>query len=110
MSGADETIDVFRAVADPTRRALLELLAEEDRPVQELVDRFDVSQPAISKHLRILREAGLVTPRRAGRQQIYRIEPAGLQEVYDWVEHYRRFWPEKLRELGRFLDEEPDER
>ncbi|HEX5724989.1 MAG TPA: metalloregulator ArsR/SmtB family transcription factor [Longimicrobiaceae bacterium] len=105
-----ERADVFRAVADPTRRAMLELLRETDRSVNELVERFPVSQPAISRHLRVLREAGLVRPRKAGRQRVYTLEAGPLQEVYDWVEHYRRFWPRRLKALGEYLDRQPEPR
>lgn len=96
--------DVFRAVADPTRRAILDILAKAERSVGDLVERFDVSQPAISQHLRVLTEAGLVCRRRDGRRGIYRLTPEPLRAVHDWSAHYARFWPEKLRALGAHLD------
>lgn len=100
--------EVFRAVADPTRRAILDLLADGERPAGEIVARFDVSQPAISQHLRVLREAGLVAARRDGRRQIYRVEAERLRAVHDWSSHYARFWTERLRALGEHLDAQED--
>ena len=98
--------DVFRALADPTRREMLELLRERERTVLELAEPFRISQPAVSQHLGVLREAGLVSARREGRTRVYRIEPARLKAVDDWLEHYRHFWTEKLWALGAFLDED----
>jgi DNA-binding transcriptional ArsR family regulator len=92
MTSAALRADVFRAIADPTRRGLLDLLLESELSVSELARPFHMSQPAISQHLRILREAGLVRGRPAGRQRLYRIEPRQLQEVYDWAAHYRQSW------------------
>lgn len=98
-------VDAFRAIGDPTRRAILDLLSERERSVSELVERFHVSQPALSQHLRVLRDAGLVAPRKDGRRRVYRVEAAPLRAVYDWVAHYERFWDEKLDALGRYLDD-----
>ena len=95
--------EVFQAIADPTRRALLDLLLESERPVKSLVERFTMSQPAISQHLRVLREAGLVSERRAGRQRLYRLEGEALAQVADWLAHYEEFWRAKLAALGRHL-------
>lgn len=102
---AAATEDVFRAVADPTRRAILDLLAAGERSVGEIVDRFDVSQPAISQHLRVLSDARLVCRRRDGRRGLYRLDARRLRAVHDWSAHYAKFWDEKLRALGRLLDE-----
>lgn len=96
---------VFRAIADPNRRALVDLLANGERAVWELLAHFDISQPALSKHLRILREAGLVTLTRVGREHRYRLEAARLRVVYDWVGHYQRFWEQRLDRLGDYLDD-----
>ena len=98
---------VFEAIADPTRRALLDLLAERDYSVNDLVARFRVTQPAVSHHLAILRNAGLVRNRRAGRQRLYRLHGRPLREVYDWVLHYERFWTDKLAALGEHLRSNP---
>lgn len=98
----------YRAVADGTRRRILDLLAEEERSVNELLASFEdegLSQPALSQHLKVLREAGLVTVRRDGRRRIYSLDPRPLRAIYDWVAHYERFWDAKLAALGKFLDE-----
>ncbi len=95
---------VFRSIADPTRRRILDLLKEGERPAAELGAPFAMSQPALSQHLRVLRDANLVIMRAAGRQRIYRLNPEPLQELYDWVTHYKEFWHRKLRALGAHLD------
>jgi DNA-binding transcriptional ArsR family regulator len=82
--------DVFQAVADPTRRALLGLLRDSERSVGELLQAFDVSQPAISQHLRVLREAGLVEVRRVGRQRLYRLRAERFQAIYNWAAQYKQ--------------------
>lgn len=97
--------DAFAAIADPTRRALLDMLLEGEAPVASLVDRVDVTFGAVSQHLKILRDAGLVERRAAGRQRIYSARAARLAEVDAWVARYRRFWSEKLDTLGGYLDE-----
>lgn len=95
--------EIFRALADPTRRALLDLLREEDASVMELVAEFDVSQSAISQHLKVLRDADLVQERKSGRQRIYALNPEPLAVAYDWFAHYTKFWEEKLSGLGQHL-------
>ena len=96
----------FRAIADPTRRAVLDLLAAGERPVNDLVGRFRMTQPGMSQHLRVLKRAGLVTHRRAGRERLYRIRPQQLKPVAEWVGQYERLWKRKLRALGDFLERE----
>lgn len=96
---------VFRALADPTRREMLELLRKRERTVQELAEPFDMSQPAVSQHLAVLRDSGLVSARRDGRTRVYKLEPRNLKAIDDWLEHYRCFWTEKLWALGEYLDE-----
>jgi DNA-binding transcriptional ArsR family regulator len=98
---------VFEAVAEPTRRAMLDVLSAGERSVTELVGRFEVTQPAISHHLRILREAGLVKTRKAGRQRLYRLQGRPLRQIYDWVAQYERFWTGKLEALGEHLRRNP---
>lgn len=100
--------DVFRAISDPTRRQILDLLASGERAVRDLVARFSISQPAVSQHLRVLRHAGLVTERKEGRLRIYAIEAGPLRAIYDWSAHYQRFWGEHLDQLGDYLDRVPD--
>jgi DNA-binding transcriptional ArsR family regulator len=86
-SGADR---VFRAISDPTRRAILDLLAERERAVHELIPRFRMSQPGLSQHLRILRAAGLVRVRRAGRQRVYSVDARPLAVVSGWLRRHER--------------------
>lgn len=95
--------DVFCAVADPTRRALLDLLARSEEPVHSLAERFSMSRPAISQHLAILRRTRLVRARRVGRERLYRLQPKPLEQIFDWVALYERFWTEKLSALGEHL-------
>src|SRR5579872_473999 len=95
MPSAPET-DVFRTLADPTRRAVFERLCRHEMSVSELKAGFDVSQPAISQHLAALRGAGLVSERREGRFAYYRVEPRGLRPLVDWIAHYQAFWLDRL--------------
>jgi DNA-binding transcriptional ArsR family regulator len=94
---------VFRAIADPTRREILDRLAVQDEPVMELAKMFDMSMPAVSQHLKVLQEARLVTGRREGRQIFYRLNPKPLREVSQWVNTYEQFWKNRLNALGAHL-------
>jgi len=104
MSRIPASSDVFQAVADPTRRAILDRLRGGRAPVNELVAGFNVSRPAISKHLRVLRAARLVRSKRAGRLQVYTIRPGQLRNVAQWLEGYRAFWEINLTSLKNFLE------
>lgn len=95
--------DVYSAVADPTRRRMLDLLAERERVVMDLVSHFDISQPSVSEHLRVLRGAGLVEVRKQGRQRIYSLDATPLQGLSEWVKLYERFWEERLGRLEKYL-------
>lgn len=97
--------DVFRALGDPTRRAIYERLATREESVSDLTARFSVSQPAVSQHLKVLREAGLVQVRRAGREAHYSAGPKGLKPLFDWVSHYEKFWREREANLKQVLKE-----
>jgi DNA-binding transcriptional ArsR family regulator len=97
------------AIADPTRRRIVELLAERDRTVGELIKEIEVSAPAISQHLNVLREAGLVTTRAEGQTRIQTLNPAGLDELDAWLNRTRLFWSRRLDALERELRAE-DER
>jgi DNA-binding transcriptional ArsR family regulator len=88
--------DVFQALADPTRRAMLDLLRRGSQPAGHIAHAFPVSRPAISKHLRLLRRAHLVREHREGRNRIYDLHPEPLRAVDSWIEHYRRFWSTRL--------------
>jgi DNA-binding transcriptional ArsR family regulator len=96
----------WAALADPNRRAVLELLLERPRAVGELVDRLGLSQPGTSKHLRVLREAGLVNVRTEAQRRVYALQPRPLAELDAWLAPYRRLWSESLDALERHLDEE----
>lgn len=98
-------MDVFHAIADPTRRDLLALVARKELPVKELAQRFAMTRPAISQHLRVLLQAGLVTERRAGRERLYRLQAEPLREVSEWVHQYEQFWHDHLDLLGSHLEQ-----
>jgi DNA-binding transcriptional ArsR family regulator len=97
--------DVFKALGDPTRRAVLDRLAGGERSVAELTAALPVSQPAVSQHLAALKAAGLVGERREGRRTYYRIEPQGLAPLIDWLGRYRAFWPARIERLKDILKE-----
>ena len=98
-----EVAPVFRALGDPTRLAVFQCLAEGELSVTELTERFTVSQPAISQHLSVLREVGLVETRRVGKNVYYKAHPKGIQPVVEWISRYRVFWNEKLPRLQAVL-------
>ena len=98
----------FEVLAEPNRRRILDLLRVEERPVGELVRELEVSQPAVSKHLRVLREAGLVTVRPEAQRRVYRVAPEPLKEIDEWLAPYRRLWSKRLDRLERHLDAMPD--
>src|SRR5262245_33977343 len=104
MSRAPAHADVFRAIADPTRRAILDRLRAGGAAVNALAGDFDQSRPAISKHLRVLRDARLVREQRVGRERVYELDPVPLQRVAGWVEGYRSFWQYNLDNLKRYLE------
>lgn len=96
---------VFRALADPSRRAIFERLTKGEAAVRDLVPRGGISQPAVSQHLAVLREAGLVAERREGRLVYYRVKLSGLRPLVDWITHYQAFWIERLDGLRALLEE-----
>jgi DNA-binding transcriptional ArsR family regulator len=95
---------IFRALADPSRRAIFERLTRGEAAVKELTARFDISQPAVSQHLAALRDAGLVRARREGRLVYYEVEPRGLRPLVDWISQYQAFWKERLERLEKLLE------
>ena len=99
-------MNTFAALADPTRVQIVDALAKRARTVSEIVGLFSISQPSISRHLRILREAGLVSVQPEGRQRLYDLDPRPLHEIDSWLERYRKFWARKLDSLEQHLDEE----
>lgn len=100
-----ETAEIFRTLGDPTRLAVFECVAVEELSVSELTQRFSVSQPAISQHLSILRNCGLVEQRRVGKNVFYKAHPEGMKPMINWLSHYRTFWQTKLPKLEALLKE-----
>jgi len=105
MARAAITADAFNAVAEPRRRDILDVLARGERPVNDLVRLLGLTQPQVSKHLRVLREVGLVEVREAGRQRLYRLNGPALKPIHDWVKTYERSWSERFDELDDVLEE-----
>lgn len=98
--------DVFQAIADPTRRQLLRLLAEKELPITEISGHFPMSRTAVSKHLGILSEAELVSRRKVGREKRYKLNPAPLAELKQWLSFYEQFWDNKLAMLKHYVENE----
>lgn len=98
--------DVFQAIADPNRRAIIDLLAVGQMSVNAVADRFDISRPAISRHLRILTECGLVVIVQQGRERYCKAHTDGLKEVRDWTDHFSRYWDNKLSALKNYIEHE----
>ena len=105
MARAATTADVFNAVAEPRRRQILDLLRDGERPVNDLVDLTGLTQPQVSKHLRVLREVGVVDVRDVGRQRLYRINGPALKPIHDWVAGYERMWSERFDALDVVLED-----
>ncbi len=99
------TEQVFSAIADPTRRAILDAIRGRERAAGDIASLFPVSRPAISRHLRVLRSAGLVRERRVAQARLYSLDPAPLREVDRWLDHYKVFWAARLHDLKRVVEE-----
>ena len=97
--------DVFQAIADPTRRDIINLLAHQSLNLNAVAEKFDISRPAISKHIKILTECGIIIIKQEGRERYCEVKFDKLTEVSDWVEQYRKFWTAKLDSLEMYLDE-----
>jgi DNA-binding transcriptional ArsR family regulator len=104
MAASSPKHDVFQAIADPTRRKLLKLLVDQEMPVTVISGHFPMSRTAVSKHLRILADAGLVKERKFGRETRYRLEPEPLLELKRWLAYYERFWENKMAALKRYVE------
>jgi DNA-binding transcriptional ArsR family regulator len=100
-------MSAYAALAEPHRRQILDLLRDSERHAGELVERLELSQPGVSKHLKVLREAGLVVVRADGKRRLYALRPEPLAEVDQWLEPYRAFWSKRLDALERHLEENP---
>ena len=105
MARAATTTDAFNAVAEPRRRQILDLLAGGERPVNDLVGALGLAQPQVSKHLRVLREVGVVAVREDGRQRLYRLNGSALKPIHDWVKNYERLWSDRFDQLDAVLEE-----
>lgn len=103
MVTANRKPDVFAAISHPARRRMLDLLVEAERSVNTIAGHFQMSRPAVSQHLRILLEAGLVTEQRHGRERRYQLVPARLAPVRDWIARYEQFWDDRLQRLQKHL-------
>lgn len=104
MARTPTTFDPFNAVAEPKRRQVLEVLGTQEMSVNELVERLGWNQPMVSKHLGVLKEVGLVSERRVGRQRLYRVNAEKLKPIYDWVSPFERYWSESYDRLDEVLD------
>jgi len=104
MAAATANHDVFQAIADPTRRRLLKLLSQQEMPVTDISKQFPISRTAVSKHLRVLEDAGLVKGRKVGRETRFSLEPEPLHEVQDWLKYFELFWENKLTALKLFVE------
>lgn len=105
MARAATTTDAFNAVAEPRRRQIIDALAGGERPVNDLVAALGLAQPLVSKHLRVLREVGLVQVRDEGRRRLYRLNPEPLKPIYDWVGNYEQMWAARFDRLDVLLEE-----
>jgi DNA-binding transcriptional ArsR family regulator len=105
MARAATTADAFNAVAEPRRREILDALVGGERPVNDLVRLLGLSQPQVSKHLRVLREVGAVDVRDEGRHRLYRLNAHALKPIHDWVKSYERSWSERFDELDTVLED-----
>lgn len=105
MARAATTTDAFNAVAEPRRREILDLLVDGERPVGDMVGQLGMSQPLVSKHLRVLREVGAVEVREEGRRRLYRLNAEALRPIHDWVSGYERFWSGRFGRLDAVLED-----
>jgi DNA-binding transcriptional ArsR family regulator len=105
MARAATTTDVFNAIAEPQRRAILDALAGGERSVGELVGALGLSQPQVSKHLRVLREVGAVEARVAGRRRLYRVDGRALRPIHDWIRAYEQLWSDRFDALDGVLED-----
>ena len=105
MPRAATTADAFNAIAEPRRRHILDMLAEGEKSVGDIVAELPVSQPQVSKHLKVLKDVGLVETRAEGRKRLYRLDARALKPVHDWLSEYERLWNERLDRLNGYLED-----
>ena len=106
MARASTTSDVFNAIAEPQRREILMLLRAGERPVTELAEELGMTQPGASKHLRVLREVGLVRDRKAGKQRLYGLDARGLRPLHEWIGGFEQFWNQSFDRLDEYVQEQ----
>lgn len=109
MAASSAKHDVFQAIADPTRRSLLKLLSNQELPVTAISEHYPMSRTAVSKHLRVLADAGLVKERKVGRETRYKLEPEPLFELKDWLQYFELYWQNKLTALKLFVESEDNQ-
>lgn len=105
MARLPTTTDVFNAIAEPQRRDIITLLASGEKSVNDIAEALDYKQPQTSKHLRVLKEVGLVSVRGAGKQRLYKLEAQELKPVYDWVRHFEQVWNGRFDRLAHYLEQ-----
>jgi DNA-binding transcriptional ArsR family regulator len=105
MARASTTSDPFNAIAEPNRRHILELIAAEERSVNDIADALELGQPSVSKHLLVLREVGLVTARKDGRRTMYRTNAEALRTIHDWAQMFAQYWRGQLRRIKAHAEE-----
>jgi DNA-binding transcriptional ArsR family regulator len=104
MTYHDTRQPIFRALADPTRRAILSMLAERERPIGDIASEFDMTRPAVAKHLKILKEGDLITVNQSGRERIHKLNPAPLKSASDWLNIFDQFWDDRLANLKQAVE------
>ncbi|WP_342599511.1 metalloregulator ArsR/SmtB family transcription factor [Psychrobacillus sp. FSL H8-0483] len=109
MSSSAQKYDVFQAIADPTRREVLKLLAEKELPISEITSHFSMSRTAIAKHLHVLSEAELVSGHKVGREKRYRLHPESFKELKEWLSYYEQFWNNKLSILKHVVEKDNED-
>ncbi len=107
MAGQTPQADVFSAISAAPRRAMMQMLSAGEMPVMELASSFDMTLSAVSQHLSVLRDAGLVAIRRDGKRRLYRLNAEPLQQIAEWLEFYEPFWKTRLTDLGQYLEDNP---
>ncbi|WP_026694233.1 ArsR/SmtB family transcription factor [Peribacillus kribbensis] len=100
--------DVFQAIADPTRRRMLKLLADREMPIASISDCFPITRTAVNKHLHVLLDAGLVSRKKAGRETRYKLQPAPLSEIKEWLSFFEEYWDDKLSALKQFVESDSE--
>ena len=96
--------DPFVAIADPTRRSIIHMLSQNEMKLNDIAERFDVSRPAISKHIKILEECGVINVVQSGRERYCHLDANALKQIADWIKYYEHFWDQKLDRLGKYLE------